>query len=314
MSLFQHENALVESVKIGEKTNIWAFAHILPGACIGSNCNICNHVFVENDVKIGDNVTIKNGVQIWDGVRIEDNVFIGPNVTFTNDLYPKSKVYPDRFLTTLICQGASIGANATILPGLTIGRDALIGAGSVVTKDVPPKAIVKGNPAYISGYVDSKFIQQTGNRKEKSRASFPPIQNCGVAGVEIHKLPVITDIRGSLSFAEYGQLLPFKVERYFIVYNVPSRKVRGEHAHKELHQFLVCIKGTCSIVVDDGKVREELDLNNPSIGLHIPPMVWGIQYKYSKDAVLIVFASDIYKEADYIRDYDEFLSLVREQC
>ncbi|WP_297550530.1 acyltransferase [Thermococcus sp.] len=151
--VFIHPNALVESEHVGEGTRIWAFAHVLPGAKIGKNCNICDHVFVENDVIVGDNVTIKNGVQLWDGVRIEDNVFVGPNVTFTNDLRPRSKVYPPEFIKTYIKEGASIGANATIVCGVTIGRWAMIGAGSVVTRDVPDYALVYGVPARLRGWV-----------------------------------------------------------------------------------------------------------------------------------------------------------------
>src|SRR5215469_12222781 len=118
---FQHPNALVESSRIGAGTRIWAFSHVLPGAVIGADCNICDHVFIENDVIIGDRVTIKCGVQIWDGLRLEDDVFIGPNATFTNDPFPRSKIRPARFERTLIKRGASIGANATILPGITVG-------------------------------------------------------------------------------------------------------------------------------------------------------------------------------------------------
>lgn len=133
-----HSLADVQSKNIGKNTNIWQFCVVLPNAVIGENCNICSHCFIENDVKIGNNVTIKCGVQVWDGITIEDNVFIGPNVTFTNDKYPKSKHYPQKFLVALIKKGASIGANATILPGITIGENAMIGAGAVVSKDVPP--------------------------------------------------------------------------------------------------------------------------------------------------------------------------------
>lgn len=141
-----HPLADVKSVDIGDDTRIWQFCVIFAGAKIGADCNICASVLIENDVVIGDNVTIKSGVQLWDGVRIEDNVFIGPNATFTNDNFPRSKT-PYEQLNTFIRGGATIGANATILPGVTIGENAMVGAGSVVTKDVPPNAVVIGNPA-----------------------------------------------------------------------------------------------------------------------------------------------------------------------
>lgn len=149
MKFFKHDHALVESENIGQGTRIWAFVHVLPGAHIGGECNICDHVFIENDVVIGDRVTIKCGVQIWDGLRIEDDVFIGPNATFTNDLFPRSK-QEFAMLQTIVRKGATIGANATILPGITIGENAMVGAGSVVTKDVPPDVLVVGNPARIT--------------------------------------------------------------------------------------------------------------------------------------------------------------------
>jgi acetyltransferase-like isoleucine patch superfamily enzyme len=147
---FVHEHALVETgAVIGVNTRIWAFAHILGGAKLGADCNICDHVFIENDVLVGDRVTVKCGVQLWDGLRVADDVFIGPNATFTNDLFPRSKQYPEKFSLTFIERGASIGANATILAGVRIGEQAMIGAGSVVTKDVPARAVVIGNPARV---------------------------------------------------------------------------------------------------------------------------------------------------------------------
>ncbi|MEI8389683.1 MAG: DapH/DapD/GlmU-related protein [bacterium] len=145
-SLF-HKSSEVKSKNIGENTKIWQFCVILENAEIGKNCNICSHCFIENDVKIGNNVTIKCGVQIWDDIEIEDDVFIGPNVTFSNDKYPKSKQQRGKISKTIVKRGASIGAGAVILPGITIGENALIGAGSVVTKDVNCNKIVVGNPA-----------------------------------------------------------------------------------------------------------------------------------------------------------------------
>ncbi|WP_208846156.1 acyltransferase [Aliivibrio finisterrensis] len=149
-----HKLADVQSIKIGLDTKVWQFSVILEGAVIGSNCNICAHSLIENDVFLGNNVTIKSGVYLWDGIHIEDNVFVGPCVTFANDKYPRSKQYPETFPKTIIKKGASIGANATILPSIVIGENAMIGAGSVVTKDVPNNAVVVGNPAKIIRYIE----------------------------------------------------------------------------------------------------------------------------------------------------------------
>lgn len=142
-----HPLSDVQSQRIGDGTNIWQFCVVLPDAIIGENCNICSHVFIENDVIIGDRVTVKCGVQLWNGTTIENDVFIGPNVTFCNDKYPRSKHHLEPFLKIFVRQGASIGANATILPGIVIGEYSMVGAGSVVTKDVPPYTTVIGNPA-----------------------------------------------------------------------------------------------------------------------------------------------------------------------
>jgi len=144
---FIHNLSDVLTENIGEQTRIWQFAIVLKGAKIGKNCNINCHTFIENDVVIGNNVTVKSGVFLWDGTIVEDNVFIGPNVTFTNDKYPKSKIYPNEFQKTKLKSGASIGANSTILGGIEIGSNSLIGAGSVVTKNVPDNELWLGNPA-----------------------------------------------------------------------------------------------------------------------------------------------------------------------
>jgi acetyltransferase-like isoleucine patch superfamily enzyme len=149
-----HPQAIVEEgVAIGNGTRIWAFAHILPGAVIGSECNICDHTFIEGSTYVGSKVTIKSGVYLWDGVKIEDDVFIGPNVTFTNDLFPRSKQYPEKYLETHLRRGCSIGANATILPTVSIGEWAMVGAGTVVTRDVPAFALVYGSPGCQHGWV-----------------------------------------------------------------------------------------------------------------------------------------------------------------
>ncbi|UHA71662.1 acyltransferase [Paenibacillus sp. 481] len=153
MKYYKHPQSLVETDNIGANSRVWAFAHILPGAVLGENCNVNDHTFIENDVVLGDNVTVKSGVYIWDGVRIKDNVFIGPNVTFTNDLRPRSKQYPDQFLETIVEEWASIGANSTIIAGITIGKYAMIGAGSVVTKNVPNNTLWFGNPAKFVSYI-----------------------------------------------------------------------------------------------------------------------------------------------------------------
>ena len=153
MSYFVHQSADVTTSIIGDNTNIWQYCVVFSGAVIGSNCNICAHVLIESSVIIGNNVTIKSGVQLWDGVSVEDNVFIGPNVTFTNDLIPRSKVYPSEFKQTILKKGCSIGANSTIIAGITIGEYALIGAGSVVTKNIPVNTVWYGNPAEQKGYI-----------------------------------------------------------------------------------------------------------------------------------------------------------------
>lgn len=153
--MYIHPLSDVQSNEIGEGTRVWQFSVILKNAKIGTECNICAHTLVENDVTIGDRVTVKSGVYIWDGTTIEDDVFIGPCVAFTNDKMPRSKVYPEQFSRIHLKQNCSIGANATLLPGITVGRHAMVGAGSVVTKDVPDYSVVVGNPAKVIRYIEN---------------------------------------------------------------------------------------------------------------------------------------------------------------
>lgn len=158
----------VHTKNIGENTRVWQFCVILEEAVIGDNCNICSHIFIENDVKIGNNVTIKSGVQVWDGIIIQDDVFLGPNVTFTNELVPRSRVVNKcNFKKTLVMKGASIGANTTILPGIVIGEYALIGAGSLISKDIPSYTLWYGVPAFQKGFVTKSGITLDMNKMDK---------------------------------------------------------------------------------------------------------------------------------------------------
>jgi UDP-2-acetamido-3-amino-2,3-dideoxy-glucuronate N-acetyltransferase len=307
---FTHPAGICETEEVGAGTRIWAFAHVLPGARIGSDCNICDRVFVENDVSIGDRVTVKCGVAIWDGVRIEDDVFVGPDVTFTNDAFPRSKVPRRELPPTIVRRGASLGANCTILPGITIGIEAMVGAGSVLTHDVPPFAIVVGNPARIVGYVDANDVERNRVTRVEVPAESESVRGLRVAGVTISRLIRADDLRGSLVSGEVSSHIPFEPRRFFSVMHVPSKDVRGAHAHRACKQFLVCQAGSVAVVVDDGLVREEVVLQDPQYGLYVPPMVWSVQYRYSHDAILLVLASDPYDAEDYIRDYDEFLERV----
>ena len=305
---FKHPLSVVETDDIGDGTQVSAFARILSGAHIGRDCRICDHTLIESDVIIGDRVTLQCGVRLWDGITIEDDVFIGTNATFTNDCFPPGRLHPPADnRRTLIRAGASVGANATVLAGVNIGPRAIVGAATLVTQNVPADSIVVGNPGKIVGYVDAKeHLYPPPTRTAESTGVSPT----GVKGVTLHRLPKVNDLRGDLSFGETQRHVPFDVKRYFLVFGVASENIRGEHAHRKQHQFLICVHGSCHLVADDGQSREEFTLNDPSIGLHLPPLVWGVQYKYTSDAVLLVLTSDYYDPADYIRDYGEFRRIV----
>lgn len=302
---FVHEQALCETSAVGAGTKIWPFCQVLQGARIGRECNISAGVFIENDVKIGDRVTIKSGTQLCDGIELEDDVFLGSNVAFTNDPFPRSKKYRSRFSRTFVRHGASVGAGAVILPGLTIGRSAMVGAGSVVTASVPDFAKVFGNPARIVGYINSES-QPIGPHP-------PPAEKAeeaktAVDGVRIIPLTHAEDLRGSLVAANLISDVSFDVKRFFTVFDVPSGDVRGGHAHKECHQFLVAVNGSLRTLVSDGRSTQNFTLDSPKYGLYMPPMTWGTQYQYSSDAVLLVLASHLYDPEDYIRCWEDFVA------
>lgn len=306
MNHFVHSQGLCETASVGERTRIWAFAHVLKGAVIGADCNICDHVFIESDVTVGDRVTVKCGVQLWNGVIVEDDVFIGPNATFSNDRFPRSRQYLDAPLRTIIRQGASIGAAAVILPGLTIGQYAMVGAGAVVTSDVQPHAIVTGNPARVTGYANTAF--HLGQIDATSSADQMPFLESHVAGVALHRQKRVDDARGNLTVGEFGTAVPFVPARYYTISDVPNMRVRGEYALRQTDQFIVHLRGQCAIVVGDGTHRQEWHFDNPEAGLLIPRMTWTTFYKFSPDASLLVFASRPYDAEDYIRDYAAFLA------
>jgi UDP-2-acetamido-3-amino-2,3-dideoxy-glucuronate N-acetyltransferase len=304
---FVHQHALCESTEVGEGTRIWAFSHVLAGARLGRDCNVCEGVFIESGVRIGDRVTIKNGVQLWDGLEVEDEVFIGPNATFTNDPFPRSRQWLAEHPPTVLRRGSSVGANATILPGIELGAGAMVGAGAVVTDSVPAHAIVMGNPARIVGYASQREPVRT---RPVALDHEPGATDVGVGGVRVHRFPRHFDIRGAVTTSDVGpgEAVPFEVRRWFMVYDVPSREVRGEHAHRVCHQFLICVSGAVRVVVDDGSDRREVRLEDRTLGLYLPPMVWASQYGYGEGSALLVLASHEYDPDDYIRDYDEFLA------
>ena len=329
MASFIHPQAIVDTNNIGSGTRIWAFAHILGQASIGKNCNICDHVFIENDVVIGDEVTVKCGVYLWDGLRVASRVFIGPNVTFTNDLRPRSKQYPAQYLPTIIDEGASIGANATIIAGHAIGRYSLIGAGAVVTQDIPPHTLWYGNPAVFHGYVctcgeklneklfcskcKKAYILVEGtltlvgtNSSYQRGGYYMSIEKC-----RIIDLPKITDPRGNLSFIEGKRHIPFDIQRVYYLYDIPGGETRGGHAHKDLQQLIVAMSGSFDVIIDDGYNKKTVSLNRSYYGLYLPNMIWRELVNFSSGAVCMVLASNYYNEDDYYRDYDKFIAIIR---
>jgi UDP-2-acetamido-3-amino-2,3-dideoxy-glucuronate N-acetyltransferase len=288
---FLHPQGLCETEAVGEGTRIWAFAHVLKGAVIGRNCNICDGVFVEADVTIGDETTVKSGVQLWNGVRLGHSVFVGPNVTFTNDSFPRSKRYPSSFPKTVVKDGASIGANATIMPGIQIGERAMIGAGSVVLNDVPARAVVVGNPTRVVGYADAQAVAPIALPSE-----FP---------VKCIQAQAIEDERGRLTAREFGEL-PFLPRRMFTIDLVNRNGVRGGHAHRECAQIFTIMAGAVTCALDDGSRAYAVRLTDPTVSLFVPTGIWVLLFDHTDDAVLTVLASHPYSADDYVSDYASF--------
>ncbi|MBP7579459.1 MAG: WxcM-like domain-containing protein [Vogesella sp.] len=223
-------------------------------------------------------------------------VTLGQNVTLSED----AAMRPAK-----IADGVTIGPRSRIAANLSIGVDAYIAADADVTTSVPAGGIVAGSPAVLIGMRAPLYCHDVVDWQ----GGVKPLP---VAGVTLVLLPQVSDVRGSLVVGEFGVHVPFAVSRYFMVFGVPDGAVRGGHAHYRCSQFLLCVRGQCSVIVDDGQQRVEVLLDTPQLGLYLPPMTWGIQYRYSHDAVLLVFASHAYDTGDYIRDYHSFLALRRD--
>ena len=235
-----------------------------------------------------------------DSVKIEENVSIGRRAVLTGD-------------GIVLRANARLDAACVIGEGVTVGQGAWVRAGSVVLRSVPPNAIVEGNPAQVVGYLNKS---QTDGRPDPrhidihsfnhlSRPSRVPL---GVGDTALFLMRRITDARGALTVGEVPTEVPFSPARYFTVFDVPSVELRGEHAHKKCQQFLICMHGSCRVLLDNGAERCEVTLDRPDMGVFMPEMIWGTQYRYSPDAVLLVFASRTYEADDYLRTYDEFLA------
>jgi UDP-2-acetamido-3-amino-2,3-dideoxy-glucuronate N-acetyltransferase len=292
------------TASVGANTSIGA------GATIGEGADLSVNVVVDAGVRIGAGSSIGAGVYLAAGTLIGESVVVGPNATVVGSGFGRAgEVAPP--LPTTICDGVSIGTNASVLAGVTIGANAVIGAGSVVTRDVPPFATAVGAPARIVGYQSSPGFVATRQLRASALddGDFP----MEIGRATLSSLPLITDLRGSLSFGETPTHLPFTPKRYFLIFDVPSREVRGEHAHRTLHQLLICVHGECAVAIDDGTERGQIVLDRPDAALHLPPMVWGSEYHYSSDAVLLVLASDVYDAGDYIRTYDAFRAALRDE-
>jgi acetyltransferase-like isoleucine patch superfamily enzyme len=283
---------------IDNTSNVSAEVQVDPTAWIGPNCHLSGRITIGPEARLVGGVTLIGELEVGRGACIEPGVCVGA-------MHPGSDHQP----AVRIGHGAHIGAGAILAAGISVGHGAWVGPGTVVSRHVPPHAVVSGNPATITGYVNDHAGGHLPSVVAARQAtdSHPVVVACQVPGVALHHFKHVRDLRGDLTVGEFERTVPFSPKRYFVVFDVPSSETRGEHAHKQCHQFLVCVGGTVSIVVDDGYQREEILLDRPSLGLFIPAGIWGIQYKYSPNGTLLVFASEFYDPADYIRDYDEFL-------
>lgn len=232
--------------------------------------------------------------------KIEPGVTIGHRVIFAGD-------------GIIVRANARLDAAAVIGEGVTIGQGAWVRAGAVVLRSIPPNAIVEGNPAQVVGYVNQAANDQRPDPRLINVQSLGELQRPARVPLEVgnsalYLMRRVIDTRGSLTVGEVPTEVPFSPARYFAVFGVPSVELRGEHAHKQCQQFLICLHGSCRVLLDDGDKRCEVTLDRPDMGVYMPAMIWGTQYRYSPDAVLLVFASRPYEADDYLRTYDDFLA------
>ncbi len=255
---------------------------------------------------LGDGCHVQGGAVLARGTRLGRGVNVGPNAVFVE---AEEGERPSQ-----VADGVRIGANAVVHAGVTLGAKSRVKPGAVVTRSVPPGAIVEGNPAAITGYIDvvQQSLQTLPGRPAVVDERRQRVVTTHVRGVTVHNLPLHADLRGDLTVGEFHRDVPFAPQRYFIVFGVPNREVRGEHAHRRCQQFLICVRGSCSVVADDGQHKVEVALDGPQRGLYLPAMTWGIQYKHTPDAILLVFASDHYDGGDYIREYGQFLAEIEQ--
>lgn len=273
-------------------------ANIDRSALVGPECTVAAGAV------LGAHVELKAGVAIGEGAVLV-NCTVGANCRIAPGCILQGN--HDNGARVVLEDGVVLMTGVVIAEPVVIASGARIQPGSVITRDVPPHAIVAGNPAQIVGYTLS--TEDAGRGNAAPAAAGPSVTETGVLGVTLHRFPKILDLRGNLTVGEFGRTVPFEPKRYFMVFGVPNAEIRGEHAHRECKQFLICAQGHCSVLADDGHKREEFLLDDPSIGLYLPPLTWGVQYKYSPDAVLLVFASHYYDSAEYVRSYNEFRTL-----
>jgi len=293
--------ARCESSSVGAGTTIGPFAVIPRDCTIGANCVIREHVTIGQGVTVGDGVTIGSGGRVGSGATIGSSSSIGPNAILADATEGVSGV--------VLAEGAVVGAGSFVASGVRLELNCEVRPGSVVDSTVPPNAIVEGNPALIVAYSDSptramRLISAAAALRSSGQRTTP----IDVDGAALWALRHVRDLRGSLVPIELASDLPFVPLRQFFVLGVPGDKVRGEHAHRLCDQFLIAAHGALSVVIDNGSTACEVRLDDPAAGLYVPAGLWLVQYKFTRDAVLAVFASRPYESDDYIRDYPTFLS------